>query len=108
MHVGTDEVETGTRLVTETLQDLKQLIAVINDTAHAVQEQAVVSDEIARSMDSVQKIAAEMLAGSEEAVAQGEQLHELAFNLEQSVGGFNLEGRPARTAPALRPRGHGG
>jgi len=49
-------------------------------------------------MDAVQKIAAEMVAGSEEAVIQGEQLHELAFGLEQSVGGFNLEpgGAPDR------------
>jgi hypothetical protein len=51
----------------------------------------VVSDEIARNMDAVQTIATEMLAGSEESVAQSEQLHELAFQLERSVGGFNLE-----------------
>lgn len=92
MQVGTREVEGGTRLVTDTLTDLKTLIGVVKDTAEAVQEQAVVSDEIARSMDAVQTIAAEMLAGSEESVGQAEQLHELAFQLERSVGGFNLDG----------------
>lgn len=91
MEVGTSEVEQGTELVTNTLNDLGQLIAVVNDTAAAVQEQAMVSDEIARNMDAVQKIASEMVAGSEEAVQQGEQLHTLAFGLEQSVGGFNLD-----------------
>ncbi len=92
MQDGTREVEGGTELVTNTLQDLRQLISVVKDTAVAVQEQAMVSDEIARNMDAVQKIAAEMVAGSEEAVLQGDQLHTLAFNLEQSVGGFNIDG----------------
>ncbi len=91
MQVGTSEVESGTELVTTTLHDIKEIMDAVSDTAAAVQQQAVVSDEIARNMDAVQKIATEMLAGSEEAVVQGEQLHELAFGLEQSVGGFNLE-----------------
>jgi methyl-accepting chemotaxis protein len=99
MDVGTREVENGTQLVTTTLTDLTQLIVVVKDTAHAVQEQAVVSDEIARNMDAVQKIAGEMLAGSEESVVQSERLHELAYALEESIGGFNLDGSPL-AAPA--------
>lgn len=94
MEVGTSEVESGTELVTSTLKDLGLLIATVNDTAIAVQEQAEVSDEIARNMDAVQKIASELVTGSEEAVQQGEQLHNLAFELERSVGGFNLDGSP--------------
>ncbi len=89
---GTREVEAGTQLVTGTLGDLKRILDVIQDTARAVQEQAVVSDEIARNMDVVQKIANEVLASSEEAVIQGEQLHGLAHHLEESVRGFNLDG----------------
>jgi len=96
MQIGTREVEGGTELVSNTLKDLGQLIAVVKDTAAAVQEQAQVSDEIARNMDAVQHIANEVLHGSEEAVVQAEQLHELAFQLEQSVGGFNLDGGGAR------------
>ncbi|HEU5059766.1 MAG TPA: HAMP domain-containing methyl-accepting chemotaxis protein [Kofleriaceae bacterium] len=109
MEIGTREVEGGTELVTNTLQDLRQLISVVKDTAAAVQEQAMVSDEIARNMDAVQKIAAEMVAGSEEAVLQGDQLHTLAFNLEQSVGGFNIDGSGGQSRststqpPAARP-----
>jgi methyl-accepting chemotaxis protein len=106
MQVGSREVEGGTELVTNTLTDLQQLISVVKDTAAAVQEQALVSDEIARNMDAVQKIAAEMVAGSEEAVLQGEQLHSLAFNLEQSVGGFNIDGTgggPGGARPPGRP-----
>jgi methyl-accepting chemotaxis protein len=100
MQVGSSEVEGGTELVTRTLADLKQLIAVVNDTAIAVQEQAQVSDEIARNMDAVQNIANEVLSGSEESVVQAEQLHELAFQLEQSVGGFNLDaGSGSRSLP---------
>ena len=91
MQIGTTEVEEGTQLVTDTLTDLTNLIHVVKDTASAVQEQAVVSDEIARNMDAVQGIASEVLTGSRESVIQAEQLHELAYALEQSVGGFNLD-----------------
>ncbi len=70
---------------------LKQIIEVVGDTARSVQEQAVVSDEIARNMDAVQKIAQEVLGGSEEAVVQGEQLHSLALKLEQLVRGFRID-----------------
>ncbi len=104
MEKGTHEVESGTELVSATLGDLGRLIGVVRDTARAVQEQAVVSDEIARNMDAVQMIANEVLTGSEESVVQAERLHELAFDLEQSVGGFNLDGRgPARTQAADEP-----
>lgn len=95
MQLGTREVEEGTHLVTNTLTDLQNLIDVVKDTASAVREQAVVSDEIARNMDAVQSITTEVLSGSEESVLQAEQLHTLAFNLEESVNGFNLESSPA-------------
>jgi hypothetical protein len=52
----------------------------------------VVSDEIARNMDAVRGLAGEALHGSEESVVQAERLHELAFELEESIGGFNLDG----------------
>jgi methyl-accepting chemotaxis protein len=70
---------------------LKQIVDVVQDTARSVQEQAVVSDEIARNMDAVQKIAQEVLGSSKEAVLQGEQLHALALRLEQLVRGFRIE-----------------
>jgi methyl-accepting chemotaxis protein len=72
---------------------LKSIVEVIQDTARSVSEQAVVSDEIARNMDAVQKIAQEVLGSSEEAVVQGEQLHALAVRLEQLVRGFRTEGQ---------------
>jgi methyl-accepting chemotaxis protein len=92
---------------------LRQIVDVVQDTARSVQEQAVVSDEIARNMDAVQKIAQEVLDSSEEAVVQGEQLHALALRLEQLVRGFRIEserpaiagknGDPAVPAPAALP-----
>ncbi|HEY0193913.1 MAG TPA: HAMP domain-containing methyl-accepting chemotaxis protein, partial [Kofleriaceae bacterium] len=57
MDVGTREVANGSQLVTGTLTGLGRLISVVKDTAGAVHEQAVVSDEIARNMDSVRQIA---------------------------------------------------
>jgi len=92
MEVGTREVVGGSQLVTGTLTGLSELITVVNETANAVQEQAVVSDEIARNMDAVRHIATDVLGSSEESVTQAERLHELAYELEESIGGFNLEG----------------
>ncbi len=91
MQAGTQEVEEGTHLVEATLADLKTLISVIDDTASAVQEQAIASDEIARNMDAVQRIATEVLASSENAVERGDHLQELALELERSVRGFKLD-----------------
>jgi methyl-accepting chemotaxis protein len=102
MEVGTREVANGSQLVTGTLTGLGQLISVVKDTAGAVHEQAVVSDEIARNMDSVRQIATEVLSGSEESVVQAERLHELAYELEESIGGFNLDGNKLATK-AARP-----
>ncbi len=92
MQTGMQQVELGTSGVTMTLSSFKQIAEVISDTARSVQEQAVVSDEIARNMDAVQKIAGEVLSSSEEAVVQGEQLHALAVKLEELVRGFRVEG----------------
>jgi hypothetical protein len=113
MENGRKEVESGAMLVTTTLTGLGQVIVVVKDTAVAVHEQAVVSDEIARNMDAVRTIAGEVLSGSEESVVQAQRLHELAFQLEESIGGFNLDGN-TKAAPAERDRGgrggagHGG
>ncbi len=104
METGTQEVEGGTKLVTGTLENLKQIVEVITDTARQVQEQAVVSDEIARNMDAVRKIAQEVLASSEEAVIQGEQLAGLSTELDRSVRGFQVdEGTPAQEPAGKLP-----
>ncbi len=92
MEIGTREVVGGSELVTSTLTGLGMLMSVVKETASAVHEQAVVSDEIARNMDAVRNLAGEALHGSEESVVQAERLHELAFELEESIGGFNLDG----------------
>jgi len=108
MEVGTREVATGSQLVTGTLTGLGRLISVVKDTAVAVREQAVVSDEIARNMDSVRHIATEVLSGSEESVVQAERLHELAFELEESIGGFNLDGHKLAVSNPARPPARSG
>jgi methyl-accepting chemotaxis protein len=115
MEIGTREVVGGSQLVTSTLTGLGELITVVKDTATAVHEQAVVSDEIARNMDAVRHLAGEALHGSEESVVQSERLHELAYELEESIAGFNLDGsklgssRPGKRKPRGEPGagGHG-
>ena len=106
MEHGAREVGNGSALVTSTLTGLGQLISVVKETATAVQEQAMVSDEIARNMDAVRHIATEVLSGSEESVVQAEKLHELAFELEESIGGFNLDGSKLGNSAAKRLEGN--
>ncbi len=104
MESGTREVVGGSELVKDTLTGLVELIAVVKETAEATREQATVSDEIARNMDAVRSIAGEVLTGSEESVVQADRLHELAYSLEASIAGFNLEGSHlARSRQALPP-----
>lgn len=104
-----EEVEGGTSLVKNTLGSIRQIVEVISDTATAVQEQALASDEIARNMDVVQRIAQEVLNSSEEAVLQGERLQTLGVKLEESVKGFKVKNKPragrqtAQTQKALIP-----
>jgi methyl-accepting chemotaxis protein len=102
MERGAQDVGSGSEAVTSTLTGLGQLITVVKETASAVQEQAMVSDEIARNMDAVRSIATEVLSGSEESVVQSERLHELAFELEESIAGFNLDGSRLGSAAARR------
>ena len=45
----------------------------------------------------------EVLGSSEEAVVQGEQLHALAFKLEELVRGFRVDGRGGTTTATARP-----
>lgn len=111
METGAREVVGGSQLVTSTLTGLGELVAVVKDTATAVHEQAVVSDEIARNMDAVRGLAGEALHGSEESVIQSERLHELAYELEESIAGFNLDGSKIvapRQRAAPREDGSGG
>jgi methyl-accepting chemotaxis protein len=96
--------------VEKTLADLKTLVSVIDDTASAVQEQAIASDEIARNMDAVQRIAQSVLSSSENAVVQGDRLQKLADELEHSVRGFRIDPERAaldelelKSLPEIRP-----
>ena len=84
---------------------LAQIVEVVQDTARSVHEQAVVSDEIARNMDAVQKVTHEVLSSSREAVVQGDQLHSLALKLEELVRNFRIDEAvtpqpPTRALPA--------
>jgi methyl-accepting chemotaxis protein len=104
MESGTREVAGGSALVTSTLSGLTRLIHVVKDTGLAVREQAQVSDQIARNMDSVRVIAGQMLHGSEESVVHANRLNELAFSLEESIAGFNLDGTRTQQPLLNRPR----
>jgi len=109
MQEGSHEVETGTEQVRSTLSHLKQIIEMVEETAGAVAQQAQVSDEIAKSMSSVQGIAKDGLTASEETVIQLEQLYQLSCQLQEAAGSFRTEAGdagpgpdPARALPAGR------
>jgi methyl-accepting chemotaxis protein len=95
MAEGKREVEGGTRSITESIAGFKQVLHVFGDTTAAVKEQAIASDEIARNMEAVGRIAQEVLITSRQAVTQGDRLTEIATTLEQAVAGFRTDDAPA-------------
>ena len=109
MSDGKREVENGTKLIADSITGFKQVLHVFDDTTAAVKEQAIASDEIARNMEAVGRIAQEVLITSRQAVAQGDRLTTVATTLEEAVAGFRLDdaspralGRPRPDRPLLR------
>lgn len=108
MAAGKREVEHGTRLIGESIEGIRSVLSVFSDTTAAVKEQALASDEIARNMEAVGRIAQEVLVSSKQAVAQGDRLTAIAGALEEAVSGFKVDDAhgalPAPpTAKLLRP-----
>lgn len=101
MAAGKREVETGSQLIADSIEGIRRVLNVFADTTAAVREQAVASDEIARNMEAVGRIAQEVLVSSKQAVAQGDRLTTIAESLEQAVGGFKVE-ETARPLPSRR------
>lgn len=88
---GKREVEHGTKLIEDSIAAIRQVLGVFGDTTAAVKEQAIASDEIARNMEAVGRIAQEVLVSSKQAVAQGDRLTSIAAALEQAVSGFKVD-----------------
>jgi methyl-accepting chemotaxis protein len=94
MAAGKREVEQGAKLISDSIAAIRQVLSVFGDTTAAVKEQAIASDEIARNMEAVSRIAHEVLVSSKQAVAQGDRLTTIASTLEQAVSGFKVEEEP--------------
>lgn len=91
MAAGKREVELGTKLIGDSIAGIRQVLHVFEDTTSAVKEQAIASDEIARNMEAVGRIAQDVLVASRQAVAQGDRLTEIAISLEDAVSGFRVD-----------------
>ena len=91
MAAGKREVETGSQLIADSINAIRRVLNVFADTTSAVREQAIASDEIARNMEAVGRIAQEVLVSSRQAVAQGDRLSSIAESLEQAVLGFKVD-----------------
>jgi methyl-accepting chemotaxis protein len=104
MSDGKREVENGTKLIADSIAGIKQVLHVFDDTTAAVKEQAIASDEIARNMEAVGRIAQEVLVTSRQAVNQGDRLTTIATSLEEAVAGFRLEESHSRPLPRTPDR----
>lgn len=91
MAAGKREVELGSQLIGDSIDGIRKVLGVFSDTTAAVKEQAIASDEIARNMEAVGRIAQDVLVSSKQAVAQGDRLSSIAQSLEEAVGGFKVE-----------------
>jgi len=92
MQAGKREVENGTKLIADSIAGIRRVLSVFDDTTAAVKEQALASDEIARNMEAVGRIAQDLLVTSRQAVAQGDRLTVIATSLEGAVSGFRVDG----------------
>ncbi|MBI3071709.1 MAG: methyl-accepting chemotaxis protein [Deltaproteobacteria bacterium] len=101
MRKGQEEVVDGSTLVSTTLSNLTAIVEVVQDTATAVKEQAIASDEIARNMDAVQRITQNVLSTSEETCGLGQRLVEAANLLEQSVSRFKIATTAGTNQPGM-------
>jgi methyl-accepting chemotaxis protein len=97
MQAGKREVENGTKLIADSIAGIRRVLSVFDDTTAAVKEQALASDEIARNMEAVGRIAQDLLVTSRQAVAQGDRLTTIAASLEGAVSGFRVDGDSPKT-----------
>ncbi len=90
MEVGRSEVDKGGSLVNVTLHRLAEISSVMEETAEAVKEQAVASDDIVQMMREVQRIANEALQASQQSVEEGNSIRNRARDLSSLVGRFKV------------------
>lgn len=90
MEVGRTEVDKGGSLVNVTLHRLAEISSVMEETAEAVKEQAVASDDIVQMMREVQRIANEALQASQQSVEEGNSIRNRARDLSGLVGRFKV------------------
>ena len=104
MEVGRSEVDKGGALVNVTLHRLSEISSVMEETAEAVKEQAVASDDIVQMMRDVQRIANEALQASQQSVEEGNSIRSRARDLSSLVGRFKvqeIEAAPMSEKPLL-------
>ncbi|MFH1532005.1 MAG: methyl-accepting chemotaxis protein [Pseudomonadota bacterium] len=90
MEVGRSEVDNGGSLVNVTLHRLSEISSVMGETAEAVKEQAIASDDIVQMMREVQRIANEALQASQQSVEEGNSIRNRARDLSGLVGRFKV------------------
>ncbi len=105
MEVGRSEVDNGGSLVNVTLHRLSEISSVMEETAEAVKEQAVASDDIVQMMREVQRIANEALQASQQSVEEGNSIRSRAHDLASLVGRFKVReiDTPGASEKALLP-----
>jgi methyl-accepting chemotaxis protein len=94
------DVDKGSQLVNVTLHHLSELSAIMQETAEAVKEQAVASDDIAQMTVDVQRIGNEALEASQQTVEEGSRIREKAQELALLVDRFKVRELPPESAPS--------
>ncbi|MBM4370740.1 MAG: methyl-accepting chemotaxis protein, partial [Deltaproteobacteria bacterium] len=103
MEVGRNEADKGSSLVNVTLHRLAEISAVMEETAEAVKEQAVASDDIVLMMREVQRIAHEALQASQQSVEEGGSIRNRARELSNLVGRFKVRELAAGAEGSPKP-----
>jgi methyl-accepting chemotaxis protein len=109
-----EKVEIGSKLVEQAGQTMEQVVAsvrrvtdIMADISTAGDEQSAGIEQINQAVSEMDTVTQQNAALVEEAAAAAEAMQQQAANLEQVVGVFRLDARPAVVGvslPAPRPR----
>ena len=105
MRSGTEQVEKGVEVTGRAGESLQQIIGqadhvgeMVTQIATAATQQSSATEQVNNSMEQINRLVAESAEGAQQSAKACEQLSGLAFELQNLVSRFKLEGQTGKAA----------